>query len=360
MSEEKTRILHCIHSLSGGGAERQLKMLAGLSHQYGMEAAIFCVNDRANDISDSSVPIYKSTKENKFNVSILSSLGNAIRDFKPDIIHAWLPAVVTIPAMLLARMHGIPTVYSYRNEMSFHRPLCIPEFLCALGFANRIVSNNPVSNSRYLYRILFNAKNGIEIKNAVSVGAEFRKLPQFRAEARPYKILFVGRITQQKNWQCLLNALPYIDPRHNWEVDICGEGEDIPRLQDLSDQLGIADKINLLGYRSDVYQMMQSADLMVFPSWYEGMPNVLLEALAIGLPCIVSNIPAHLGLLGGAACTLTFSPDSPKDLAEKINLYFARPEMGEEMAKAGWELAKNYSPEKMVQAYQDFYRGLVE
>lgn len=352
------RVLHCIHSLSGGGAERQAQLLVAESRNAGMEPGIFCVNDTGGEHIGRSVPIFKSKQSNKYNFSLFGSLNKAIRNFRPNVLHAWLPASMTIPAMLVASWHRVPSVFSYRNRMFFNRPLTVPEYLCALMAASKVVSNNPIERSNFAYRALYKLKDGVEIKNAVQVDACFKKQRVGPHHESVRTILFAGRITAQKNWRCLLHALPLIDTQHAYRLTICGDGEDTKELRELIDELKLQENVTLLGYRKDVYTIMQSADLLVLPSWYEGMPNVLLEALAIGLPSIVSDIPSHRDLIGNTQCAMTFNPNSPAELAARINEFFANHNCAAEMAQAGWDIAKAYSPLAMAVRYRDFYLSM--
>ena len=353
------RVLHCIHSLSGGGAERQVQLLVAESRNAGMEPGIFCVNDAGGERISRSVPIYKSKRSVKYNYSLFGSLHEAMRHFRPNVLHAWLPASMTIPAMLVAFAHRVPSVFSYRNKMFFNRPLTVPEYVCALMAASRVVSNNPVGRSNLAYRALYKLKRGVEIKNAVHVDARFKKQPADPNPDPVRTILFAGRITAQKNWRCLLRAMPLIDAQHSYRLTICGDGEDARELRDLVDELKLQDKVTLLGYRRDLYAIMQSADVLVFPSWYEGMPNVLLEALAIGIPSIVSDIPSHRDLIGDTRCAMTFNPNSPAELASRISEFFANPSYASEMARAGWNIAEAHTPLAMAGQYRDFYRDMM-
>lgn len=353
------RVLHCIHSLSGGGAERQVQLLVAESQNAGMEPGIFCVNATGRELIGRSVPIFKSKQSNKYNFSLFGSLNEAIRNFRPNVLHAWLPSSMTIPAMLVALTHRVPSVFSYRNRMFFNRPLTVPEYLCALIAASRVVSNNPVGRSSLAYRALYKLKNGVEIKNAVQLDERFKK-----TRANPHTdpvrtILFAGRITAQKNWRCLLHALPLIDAKHSYRLTICGEGEDRREMCALIDELKLQGKVTLLGYRKDLYAIMQSADVLVLPSWYEGMPNVLLEALAIGIPCIVSDIPSHRDLFGDTQCAMTFNPNSPAELAACINELFSNPSCALKMTRAGWKIAEAHTPQEMAEQYRNFYSDMM-
>ncbi len=325
-----------------------------------MQAAIFCVKNKGNDISDQLVRIYTSRKSNKYNFSLFGSLNRAILDFKPDIVHTWLPASVAIPSMVMAFMRGVPCVFSYRNAMRWRHPLQALAYFVAVPLAERIVSNNHISRSNRPYRWLYAIKKGEQISNAVVVDRQFIKTRQFEGGNGPVKILFVGRITRQKNWASLLSALPLIKSQYDWTLTICGDGEDREQLLDAAKRAGIIGRIKLLGFRPDVYEIMRTSDVLVMPSFYEGMPNVLLEAMSVGLPCIVSDIPENRAIMGGKQCALFANPDSHQDLADAINKFIENPQIVREMVRMGQIIASTFSPQVMANRYLEFYKSMLQ
>ena len=353
-------MLHCIYSLQGGGAERQLKLLVNTAYEAGLSSGIFCVDAKSNDIDEGKVKVYSCERSHKYDLNVFRILHYAITDFKPDVIHAWLPEVVTIPAQLSALWHRTPCVYSYRNRMYFHRLLTIIDYLFALFFSTRVVTNNPIAQSHFLYRWLFSIKNGVEISNAACIPAEFHKAASehSRNSKQIVKILFVGRITHQKNWECLVKALTLLPTSLRWELTVCGAGDQYEQLLEMIGGYGLKDKIRCLGYCENIYEIMKNSDLMVLPSWYEGMPNVLLESLTIGLPCIVSDIPAHRYILGNTEGALTFNPALPSELARKIEYFIKDQTISNDLYYAGKAVAKRYTPDFMMGKYYDLYSNV--
>jgi len=349
------KVLHCIHSLAGGGAERQIKLLVEEANNQGEEYAIFCVNDKGNNLPNGLVKLYKSANISK--ISVFKEIQKAIDDFKPEVVHAWLPSSITIPAMIIAKKNSIPVVFSYRNAMKFSRPLMVVEYIFAWLCAKGIVSNNPIEASKIQYRLLYKRKINKYIPNAVKIDSKYKKID---SRSEPKKtILFVGRLTAQKNWQCLLNALPeVINDNPNIQVLVCGDGEDKTDFIALVKTLGLDDYVELRGYEKNVYQVMKDAEVMVLPSWYEGMPNVFLEALEIGLPCIVSTIDANINLLNNRKAAFLFNPTQPDQLAEQLNLFLSGTDHST-MVKDGWELSANYTTKKLASNYKHYYRQLI-
>lgn len=360
-SGQPLRILHCIHSLSGGGAENQLRILTSVSHQHGLTSAIFCVNTDRHQIQTDQVRLFQSAKRNKYNFSVFSSLSRAIEEFHPHVLHAWLPASLTMPGMLLAALRRIPAVFSYRSAMHFHRPLTLPEFACAALCSSQVVSNNPIENSHWLYRWLYRIKQGVEIPNAVHVDPQFLK-PHPRpsdSTPTPYTILFAGRLVPEKNWRCLLQAINLIRSQRDVRLLVCGEGPERDQLASLVDELRLNTQVRLMGFRSDLHALMQQADVFVLPSWFEGMPNVLLEALAIGLPAIVSDIPSHRRIVKQNGCALLFDPASAEQLADAIHVVANSPTRRLEMVQAGRTLAGLRTPDELAEQYRALYERLL-
>jgi glycosyltransferase involved in cell wall biosynthesis len=351
------RVLHCIHSLVSGGAERQVCLLAEHSSRHGMEAAILCVNDSGNEIADPSVRIYRTARQNKYNLSLFPAINQAVRDFNPDILHAWLPAAVTVPTLLTAKRHALPVVFSYRNRMSFVGLRTLAEFLVARAFASGVAANSPVAQSSAAYRWLYRQKRSVTIPNAVAVGAT-TKVRQWSGEGT-LRVLFVGRLTAQKNLACLLQAVASLKSSHSVSLTLCGEGEDRQRIEVSARRLGIESETTLTGYCHEVYRVMCQHDVLVLPSLWEGMPNVLLEALALGLPSIVSDIPAHRSIVGTSNCAFLFEPRQPAHLAARLMEFANSRERVAHMVDTGRHIANAYTPAAMTERYRDYYSSLV-
>lgn len=105
-------------------------------------------------------------------------------------------------------------------------------------------------------------------------------------------LLAVGRLTRQKGFDTLLSALAAVRDQVPARLIILGEGECRPRLEALRDGLGLADAVNLAGFVANPYPAMARAALFVLPSRWEGFPNALLEAMALGTPVVATDCPS--------------------------------------------------------------------
>ena len=128
-----------------------------------------------------------------------------------------------------------------------------------------------------------------------------------RAKDIPKNLIAVGRLRHQKRFDVLLHAFAKVRNDHDCRLVILGEGKDRTKLQALSTQLGIAHLIQMPGFVSNVQEWLASADLFVLSSDYEGMPGVVLEALAVNCPVVATDcFPGARALLGTATrCSVT-------------------------------------------------------
>ena len=121
-------------------------------------------------------------------------------------------------------------------------------------------------------------------------------------------LLSVGELNENKNHQIVIRALAKIkDNRVHYFI--AGNGNDgmKKKLVDLAGQLGISDRIHLLGYRADVPELMQAADIYLLPSLREGLNVSLMEAMAAGLPVVCSKIRGNVDLIVDNKCLVEAS-----------------------------------------------------
>lgn len=152
-----------------------------------------------------------------------------------------------------------------------------------------------VESGRWLYGKK-NESQFIMLNNAIDAAA-YTYNPAKRAEMRRQLGLtdelvvgHVGRFNPQKNHPFLLAIFAALLKKEpNAVLLLVGGGNDMPKIQAKAQELGIVERVRFLGVRSDVADLMQAMDVFVFPSLYEGLGIVLIEAQASGLPCVVAD-----------------------------------------------------------------------
>lgn len=112
-----------------------------------------------------------------------------------------------------------------------------------------------------------------------------------------FVFISVGELNKNKNHEVVIKALKNIADKNNIHYIIAGQGPLYQYLLDLADDYGLKDKVHLLGFRTDVIELLKSSDCFVFPSRREGLPVALIEAMACGLSVIASNIRGSADLI---------------------------------------------------------------
>ena len=191
------------------------------------------------------------------------------------------------------------------------------------GGAPYQIINNAIDATAYS----FNPKKRIEMRHQLGL-------------ADKLIIGHVGRFNPQKNHPFLLDIFAALLKKEpNAVLLLVGGGEDMPKIQAKAHALGIAEHVRFLGVRSDVAALMQAMDVFVFPSLYEGLGIVLIEAQAAGLPCVVSNtIPreAYLTDLVTAERLSSSTETWADNILEKRN--FPRTDRRAEIAAHGFDI----------------------
>ena len=128
----------------------------------------FYINDESYAQSTSR-RLVKYRRKSKMDVGIFRAIANAIDKIKPDVIHAWLPPAITIPALVVGWWKNVPVVVSYRNAKRTRLRMDLLEYIFTVMFASGIASNTSVELCSLPYRWLYRWKNSILIRNGVSI-----------------------------------------------------------------------------------------------------------------------------------------------------------------------------------------------
>jgi len=280
-------------------------------------------------------------------------------------------AFFTIPsgpaALRLHRLCGVPYAVSLRGgDVPGHVPglglkhvLTGPMRRSVLRGAAAIVANSEglAATSRaadpFAVRVI---PNGVDLTSFhPSTGAEAP-----RADRR-LRLLFVGRIHPEKNLGVLLRQLAALPPavRESFELQIAGDGAERPELEVLAGQLGLSAQVRWLGWqpKEAVPALYRSADALVNPSQYEGMPNAVLEAMATGLPILASDVPGNRSVVVPGETGILFPLDQPAQLGAALARLAADPSQGKAMGRAGRRRVETeFSWLRTAQSYLELLR----
>lgn len=175
--------------------------------------------------------------------------------------------------------------------------------------------------------------------------------PWFGSEQPPV-VLAAGRLAPEKDFQTLIRAFSQLTDRTDARLLILGEGRQRATLERLIHDLGVSDRVELYGFAENPYKFMQAADLFVLSSRHEGMPNVLVEAAALGTPIVATDCPSGPRELldDGRGGELVPVGDA-EALADAICRQLTHPERAQEQIQRIQPKLEAFSPEYAGEQY---------
>lgn len=278
-----------INAIHHGGAERVMVNLAKEYRKFGHD--VFLLTSFKSDWEYEVDPYVKRIilggNSGNFvsrNINLTKRLRKAIKKERPDIIISFM-AEPNFRSIIAAMGTGTKTLISIRNDPCREYPNMLfrvtAKFLYRL--ADKVVFQTKDAQSWFSKRI---QSKSVIVFNPVAEEFYVQKPAQSRKD-----IVTTGRLVSQKNHAMLIKAFSMIAGKTEDNLYIYGHGELRNELEKLIEQLNLKDRVFLPGAVNDVKSVVNSAKLFVLSSDYEGMPNSLMEAMALGVPCVSTDCP---------------------------------------------------------------------
>lgn len=348
----------CIAYLHGaGGAERQIIMLANALAERNNDVSLIVLaqNNCKYEVSKKVKIINLADYESKGKKAIInrySLLKNTFLRIKPDVsIHYWLQSAYLsaymrkgIPGKIIYAERGDPSDSEYNGVLGLIRKLA---FIKINGF----VFQSKGARNYFQERIRLKS---IIIHNSISVPFDKYNEP---CSCREKKIVSVGRLHPQKNQILLIESFSLIaDSFPEYVLEIYGEGDLRKQLQVRIDELNLTNRVTLMGTTKQIFDRVYSASLFVLTSDYEGMPNALMEAMALGVPCISTDCkPGGARELIANGYNGYIIPVGDKmSLAETIKAMLNNKADAEKMARHGMEIRETLTEPVIFDTWNQF------
>ena len=361
-------IAFCITTLDPGGAERQLVRLAcGLDRSEFSPEVIYFKGDGAlaQPLQAAGIPVTRVDARHRWDVSIVPRLQHHFRRGQPTIVQSFLHHA-NIVTRIAAHRAGVRCIVSGIRVAERRRGLrlwvdryterWVQAHVCVSSDVAQFSVETGGLNPRKVV-IIPNAVDLSSIANATPASLAEYGIPARGVEPLSAPVLLsVGRLDQQKDPFLLLEAFRLIQPEFpNATLLYAGEG---PLRESLADAAVQVPGVHLLGFRTDVPGLLKAATLLALTSRWEGMPNVVLEAMAAGTPVVAANVEGVHDLLG--ECGHTFRPGSLSELCGQLRYVLTKPREASNRALHLQTVAQQkFASSTMVAAYADLYRKLV-
>jgi glycosyltransferase involved in cell wall biosynthesis len=351
------KILHLIPTLEGGGAERQLTMLALEQAKRGWDVHIGIRRGgvHANSLNTSHVFVHQLGDCKGVSPRLLLRINSLLQEIKPDLVQTWLPQM-DIVGGIAALWNTVPWVVSERTSRLSYKGICMNSWVRKplVRYATAVVANssNGVAYWRGVLPIdacvfqVANAVDMVAIRNAAySESASFSRYKQ--------NILVVGRLVPEKAVDIVIKAISLLPSTLDVGFLIMGEGPLREEIEAGIKDAGVDGRVFLSSYRQDWWGLLKSASALVSMSRVEGQPNVVLEAMAAGCPLIVSDIPEHREILSDDSASFVPVNDSV-ELAASIKNLLSDPDAARKRA----EQARSYADGLTIQLAADAYESV--
>jgi glycosyltransferase involved in cell wall biosynthesis len=366
--DEPIAIALVITDLNVGGAERSLTALVTRLEPKRWRPAVFCLGGAGqlvDEIRQANVPCeyLNVRRQNPFQAII--RLTWQLRRFKPQLVQSFM-FHANLAARIAAPWAGWPWVIGglrvAEHQKRWH--LMIDRLTASLTTGSVCVSGGVLRFSREIARLnparLTVIPNGINPKpfdTAVAVRRTTIGIPE-----NAHLALCVGRLDLQKGLPDLLEAAKRVSAqRPNWYLALAGDG---PSRTWLIEQLGKQPQLqkkNLwLGRRDDIPGLLKTANVLVHASLWEGMPNVVLEAMAARLPVIGTAVEGTEDLVSPGQTGWLVPPSDPEALAHALIEAVDSPDLCRRFGEEGRRrVERQFSLEKTVEAYERLWAGIL-
>lgn len=168
---------------------------------------------------------------------------------------------------------------------------------------------------------------------------------------------FVGRLNVQKGIVYMMDAFKIIKGKiPDAQLLIAGTGDLYEEIVKKSDEYGYSNSVYLLGFREDIPDILNSIDVLLLPSLWEGFGLVLIEAMACGKPCVTTSVSSMPEIVEDGVSGFILPPKDPAALAEACCKLLTNPQLADDMGKQGkWIVNEKFTLKKMIYEYEDLF-----
>lgn len=294
------RVLHCIPQLERGGAERQLRTLAPLLVERGIEVFLYSrfTSEREEALSAAGVRCCPLRHDRLADPRAVFDMALLVRRVRPHVIQSWLTPMDILTAALHPR--DIAWVLSERSSALAYEGGIKNALRRRLGRnADLVIANSPAGAALW-----HSAHRVMVVPNGV--GGEFFDPVRDASLASLLEgrtvLLSIARLTASKRMEVLFDAVQRLRASHpDVLLVLLGDGPERASLEDRVKRFGLADHVHFAGHLADTASWLAWADVFVSASDFEGHPNSVLEAAAAGVPLVLSDVEGHRNAIGDAA-----------------------------------------------------------
>lgn len=306
------------------------------------------------------------------NIACYKQLKKMIDENHFDLIHVHTPTVsiLTRLAARKARLSGTSVMYTCHGFHFHHAApkknwlMYYPIERLMSRFCDYIVTINKEDFSQAK---TFHAPH---VRYIPGVGVNINRIHECKIDRRTYKrnigvpedcilLLSIGEMIGRKNHEVIIRALAKVANKNIYYA-ICGKGSLRNYLGQLASELGVCERVKFLGFRNDIPELCNTADIGVFPSRIEGLGLAGIEAMAAGVPLISSNVHGILDYVIDGETGYTLNPDDVDGFAKAIAVLAGNELLRNEMAANCWNAVAPFEIENALHEMWRIYDEILE
>jgi glycosyltransferase involved in cell wall biosynthesis len=363
----KIRLMQITHDLAIGGLQQVVVNLCMTINRDIFDVQVLCLRELGSfvpDVERLGISVMLIPQEDHTDYFAFLKVAKILRDEKIDVIHTHNTQPF-VEGTLAAMISGVKTIVhtDHAREFPDKKRYMFAEW-AASHFAYKVVgvsehtSHNLLSYENIAPRKIVTIPNGID-GTRFNIGIDKERKRRELGITNDGQVIGLGvRLSEQKGISYLLRAMPEIVRQMpGVTLVIAGEGPLEDDLKHQMTELGVADYVRFVGSRLDIPELLKLFDLYVLPSLWEGLPMVLLEAMAAGCPIVATDVGGvSMAIQSGVNGTLV-KPRDPEALSAAIVALLKDDEMRLRYAQQGQVIfLEKFSAEIMTRRYEELYQ----
>lgn len=365
-TSRRQRVAFVITELAVGGAEKCLANLAAGIDRTRFEPVVVTLAKRPDHdvlvrgLEAQRVPVHflnlSTWRQSWAGLRRLTAL---LRELQPNVVQTFLFHANVLGAMAVARANSPPLFAGARVADPRWGRLAVERWALSRAAAIICVSDSVLEHYErqgFRRQQLLTISNGIDVESWLHTRPA--KLETFAVPQGRRTILFVGRLDRQKGVDILLDAMPAVcEALPEVDLLIVGDGPERDHLHTLATRLAkFSGRIHFAGWQADIPEIMKASEVVVLPSRWEGMPNVLLESMAAGLPVVAAATHGVRQLLGSHTEQQMFSLEDTRELSARLIAILQDPNLQSRLGHANQvRAAQEFSLRSMIRQYEQLY-----
>jgi glycosyltransferase involved in cell wall biosynthesis/serine acetyltransferase len=352
-TDRVTRVFYLVESFNLGGTEHQAAEVARRMNSQQYRVTVGCLSQSGpflELVREAGIPVVEFHPGGALlglrGVYQLARLAWFLRRGKFNVVHTHdlYSTLLGVPAAWLAR---VPLIVSSRRDLGrwwWYTPQN-KRFLKFIQHLGTVVVANSAAVRDYLVKqegygpeFVKIIGNGIDVEPFLTASPSPEKFFPNLTDKSKLIAVVANMNVETKGHADLIEAASIVCRTHAESgFLLVGDGRERPRLEKKVDELELRGRISFLGYRQDIPNLLRCCALSVLPSWAEGLPNVVLESMAAGVPVVATRVGGTEEIIEDGIHGLLVPPHEPRALAQSILRILQDGELAQKLATAGQE-----------------------